>query len=403
MIKTQILDDGAVFGNYRVIRRLGRGGAGEVYLVRHETLTTDYALKVLKPDVAEDNHEFVERFIREGQIAAKVRHPNLIAVHDAGTDSATGLYYIVMDYVPGGSLRDLLRRMQRLAPARALEIIRQVAEALAEGAKVGLVHRDIKPENIMFLSDGRAMLADLGIAKAEDAGLSGVTMAQTVFGTPAYMSPEQARDVTSVDPRGDLFSLGIVLFEMIAGTRPYGVLSATETLTRLGDPEPVPSLKPDQAPASVVALVSDLCEKDVARRVPSAAELIRRIDACLDEIRTSDPEEAQPTIVVRKGVASESRKFRISRRTVLIAAIILAAALAATMVAVSLSSVDGNDVDVAVKPPASAPAATTPEPKPLPPVAVTPEPKPAKRTTAEARKLELKKKDELEKARSLYE
>ena len=396
MVKTQILDDGAVFGNYRVIRRLGRGGAGEVYLVRHETLTTDYALKVLKPDVAEDNREFVERFIREGQIAAKIRHPNLVAVHDAGTDSATGLYYIVMDYVSGGSLRDLLRRMRRLAPARALDIIRQVAEALAEGAKVGLVHRDIKPENIMFLSDGRAVLADFGIAKARDAGFGGMTMAQTVFGTPAYMSPEQARDVSSVDPRSDLFSLGIVLFELIAGTRPYVTTLPTETLTLLSSPDPVPSLKPEQAPASVIALVSDLCEKDVVRRVPSAAELIRRIDACLEEIKAADPEEDQPTIVVRKDATLASRKIRISKRTALVAAIALVAAVAAVAVAVVLSSADRDDTGVAVE------SAAQPVP------AVTPAAKPekkseAKKPEAEKRKIELKKKAELEKARSLYE
>ena len=297
MVRSQLLSDGAVFGNYRVVRRIGRGGAGEVYLVRHATLDSDYALKVLKPEVAEENLEFVERFIREGQIAAKVRHPNLIAVHDAGREAQSGLYYIVMDYVSGGSLRELLRQRGRIPAARALDIVRQIAAALDEGSKHGLVHRDIKPENIMFRASGQAVLADLGIAKMDEAGFCGVTMEKTAFGTPAYMSPEQARDVSKVDGRSDLFSLGIILYEMIAGSRPYANTVPTELLMRLTDANPVPPLQPGQASDSVRTLVSGLCEKEADRRVPSAAELIVRLDTCLTELQARKAEEDLPTVV----------------------------------------------------------------------------------------------------------
>ena len=301
MIANQLLANGAVFGNCRIVRRIGRGGMGEVYLARHLTLDRDCAIKVLKPEVAEENPGFVDRFVREARISARVVHPNLIAVHDAGREPASGLYYIVMDYVPGGSLRDLMRRMPKVAPTRALNIVRQVAEALTEGAKHALVHRDVKPENILFAADGRALLGDLGIAKSAECAVRSDTMTLSVFGTPSYMSPEQAKDASTVDGRGDLFSLGIILHEMLAGSRPYGNAGPSEVLARLGGPDPVPPLPLGLAPDSVARLVADLCEKDPGRRVSSAAELVRRIDECLADDAMRNPTDDQPTVPVRDG------------------------------------------------------------------------------------------------------
>lgn len=331
MIANQLLENGAVFGNTRIVRRIGRGGTGEVYLARHLTLDRDYAIKVLKPEVADENPEFVERFVREARLSVLVVHPNLIAVHDAGRDTASGLYYIVMDYVPGGSLRDLMRRMPKIAPPRALNIVRQVAEALAEGAKHALVHRDVKPENILFAADGRALLGDLGIAKSAEGVAQSNTVTLSVFGTPAYMSPEQAKDASKVDGRGDLFSLGVILHEMLVGARPYGNAGPSEVLARLGDPDPVPPLPAGLAPDSVARLVADLCEKAPDRRVPSAKELVRRIDECLADEAMRNPTDDQPTVPVGDGCRRSPGQMNRRLRLMLV----LLAALTAMLIAIA--------------------------------------------------------------------
>lgn len=302
------IKEGSVIGNCRVIRQIGRGGTGEVYLARHCTLDNEVAVKVLKPEVAVENPEFVGRFMLEARLSARLRHANIVSVHDAGKDEQTGLYYIVMDYVSGGTARDVLRRKGRLPVGQALKIVRQVARALQEGEKLGLVHRDIKPENIMFASDGRALLADLGIAKTASADMSENTMTRSVFGTPAYMSPEQARDSSRVDGRSDIYSLGIVLYELLVGSRPYAQKSAVELMAQLADPTPIPVLPADVAPTPVVLLVAAMCEKDVLRRIQSATELVDRIDAILANADLSDASDEQATVV--SDMVSTWRKLR---------------------------------------------------------------------------------------------
>ena len=212
-----VLKPGDIFEKYTVEKLLGRGGMGAVYLVRHNILDSLFALKVLFPEVASKNRQFVDRFIREAKLACKIKHPNLIAVHDAGKNPENGMYYIIMDYASGGSVRDLLKRTGHISPIQAVQIIRQVASALETARKHNMVHRDIKPDNIMFTSDGSAKLADLGIAKSTDEQDTMLTMEASVFGTPAYMSPEQAMDSSKVDCRADIYSLGIVFYEMLSG------------------------------------------------------------------------------------------------------------------------------------------------------------------------------------------
>ena len=208
-----MLRPGSTFGRYTIVKLLGQGGMGEVYLVRHAVLDSEFALKVLSPEVAARTGSFIRRFIREAKLSCRLHHPNLVAVHDAGYESSVGLYYLVMDYVPGGTLRDrLLSQSHGLPVEQAVRIVGEVAAALASAAEMKLVHRDIKPENIMFGECGEARLADLGIAKSAGNDDSLMTMANAVFGTPAYMSPEQARDSGKVDARADIYSLGIVLF-----------------------------------------------------------------------------------------------------------------------------------------------------------------------------------------------
>ena len=274
--KQEIFHGGDRFRGYTVERLLGNGSLGAVYLVRHEVLDTVYALKALFPEVAKENADYVKRFMREAKIATRIRHPNLVAVHDCGYDETRGLYYIVMDYVSGGDLRQALAFAGRFAPDRAVEVVLQVASALDAAQEYHVVHRDIKPENIMIQPDGTVKLVDLGIAKADGLRDSLCTEAESVFGTPAYVAPEQAVDASSVDVRADIYSLGVVLFEMIAGRVPYEGPNAPQILVQTLSSDPFPDIRdinPDVDPALAI-LIRRMCVKEADRRIATPAALI---------------------------------------------------------------------------------------------------------------------------------
>ena len=254
---------------------------GIVYLVRHEALDAYFALKILNPEIAAKDPLFVTRFMREAKLCCHVRHPNLITVHDAGLDEKSGLYYLIMDYAAGGSLRDKIDAAHGpMDIAAACQVVREIASALAEAGRHEMVHRDIKPENIMFDTDGTAKLCDFGLAKAAY-GDSLKTMADAVFGTPAYISPEQAYDSAKVDCRADLYSLGIVFFEMLTGRRPFEGDTAMNIMAKVIDPKPVPDVRTfrPEIPEKIAELVRMMCEKKVDKRLSSAAEIVSRIDA----------------------------------------------------------------------------------------------------------------------------
>lgn len=270
---------GEHFHGYVIERLLGKGGVGAVYLARHELLDTLYAIKVLYPDLAQSNPSYIGRFLREAKIATRVHHPNMVAVHDCGHDSDKHLYYLVMDFVVCGDLRQELGFTGRFKVARALDIIAQAASALSAMQRYGVVHRDIKPENILVQKDGTVKLVDLGIAKATNLGETTITTSHAVFGTPAYTSPEQARDASQVDTRADVYSLGLVLFELLAGETPYKGLSPMKTISAVLSDEPTPSLSRyvDDLPHAVVSLVSRMTEKNRDKRLPSPAAVIDEI------------------------------------------------------------------------------------------------------------------------------
>jgi len=275
--KQEVFKNGEKFHGYVVERLLGNGSLGAVYLVRHEMLDTIYAMKVLFPDIAKENADYVKRFLREAKIATRIRHPNLVAVHDCGYDEERSLYYIVMDYVSGGDLRQALAFAGRFAPDRAVEVVLQVASALDAAQKYRVVHRDIKPENIMIQPDGLVKLVDLGIAKAEDIKDSLCTEAESVFGTPAYVAPEQALDASVVDTRADIYSLGVVLFEMIAGKVPYDGPNAPQILVQTLSSDPFPDIRdiaPD-VPDKLAIIIRRMCVKEYDRRIPTPAALIK--------------------------------------------------------------------------------------------------------------------------------
>ncbi len=287
----ELLKDGSLFEKYRIERLLGRGGMGAVYLARHTVLDSLFALKVLFPSIALRNQRFVSRFIREAKLACKLKHPNLIEVHDAGINPENGMHYIVMEYVSGGSVRDLLKKVGHIAPGTALGIVRQVASALEAARKLGMVHRDIKPDNIMFAADSTVKLADLGIAKSTSEQDTLLTLETSVFGTPAYMSPEQALDSRKVDTRADIYSLGIVLFEMLSGKRPFRGKSSIEILSRVISSDEIPDIRLFRPglPDSLAGLLGDMCAKNLQKRIPSPSALLERLEPILGELEENPP------------------------------------------------------------------------------------------------------------------
>ena len=275
----RLLKVGEHYRGYVVERELGHGGVGAVYQVRHEILDTPFAMKVLYPSVAKEDPDYVKRFIREARLAIRIRHPNLVAVHDCGFDEQRGIYYLVMDYVTGGDLRTALGFAGTFTPDRAAKIVFQVANALGAAQKFKVVHRDIKPENIMLLPDGTVKLIDLGIAKASGLGDTLSTATQSVFGTPVYISPEQATASGDVDHRADIYSLGIVFFEMVSGTCPYVEGNSAQILEKVLAPEPMPDVRDfnRSVPPSVAILIRRMCHKDRDRRIRDYPLLIKEL------------------------------------------------------------------------------------------------------------------------------
>lgn len=236
---------------YKLVRKIGEGGMATVYLAVQESLDREVALKIMSPALAA-NETFREQFMKEGRIAAKLTHPHLMTVHDIGSEN--GVYYLASEYLPAGTLRE---RMQRLNVAEVLEIVRDVASGLSYAHEMGFVHRDVKPGNIMFRNNGSAVLADFGIAKAIKS-VSAATMAGNAIGTPDYMSPEQAQ-ATPVDGRSDLYSLGAVLYECLAGRKPYEAGDAY-AVALMHVTEPVPKL-PEK-----LAWLQPLIDKSMAKQ-----------------------------------------------------------------------------------------------------------------------------------------
>ena len=211
---------------YEIEGRVGRGGMADVFLARDLLLDRPVAIKVLFPEYATDP-AFVERFRREAQAAANLNHPNIVSVYDWGSTDNT--YFIAMEYVQGRTLADILKRQGRLTPTQAADVAIQVAAALGSAHRNGVVHRDVKPGNILIGSNGDIKVADFGIARAIDASHdSNLTQEGAVMGTATYFSPEQAKGEMP-DPRSDIYSLGIVLYELVTGTPPFVAENALAT------------------------------------------------------------------------------------------------------------------------------------------------------------------------------
>jgi len=305
-----------VLGHCKLIRKLGQGGMGAVWLARHETLDKDVAVKVLPPGFVADS-EAVARFLREARSAARLEHPNVVQVLDAG--SQDGIHFIVMQLVDGTDLEKLLKKKGRFPVADTLAVAKRVALALGAAHAIKLVHRDIKPANIMITKPGRVMVTDFGLAR-EISGDAGITAAGEAMGTPHYIAPEQARG-DAVDARADLYSLGITLYALLTGKPPYTGKSPVSIVTKHVDPNerprPLREVQPD-VPPEVEALVHKLMEKDPADRFQSAAELVAAIDR------------------IKGGAASMVRDRMPAKKVALIGAGALAGVLLAAGLAVAI-------------------------------------------------------------------
>jgi predicted Ser/Thr protein kinase len=226
------------FGRYEVVSELGRGAMGVVYKARDPQIDRLVAIKTvsLTGHDAEAEREYRLRFLNEAQAAGRLHHPGIVSVFDVGQDEETGDPYIVLEYVAGEALNRILAREHKLSMPRALQIAEEVARALDYAHEQGVTHRDIKPGNIMITEDGRAKIADFGIAKLN---LAHFTLPGRLLGTPAYMAPEQLSG-ESVDGRSDLFSLGVILYAMVTGHSPFQGDSATTVCFKVANREPVP-------------------------------------------------------------------------------------------------------------------------------------------------------------------
>src|SRR5215203_5907919 len=256
-------------GRYALGELLGGGGMAQVYLTRDEVLGRDVALKVLRAQYTDDEG-FVERFRREAKNAAALNHPTIVQVYDQGR-TEDGTYYIAMEYVPGGTLAQRIKQGGPMGPAEAAGVASRLAEALAVAHERGIIHRDIKPQNVLLTASGDAKVADLGIARAA----SSKTMTETslIFGTASYMSPEQAKG-ERVGPQSDLYSLGVVLYQMLTGELPYTADNPLATAMKHVDEAPRHPREANPAvPEELDALTAKLLAKDPADRYASAAEL----------------------------------------------------------------------------------------------------------------------------------
>ncbi len=306
------LTTGATFaGRYQVIEELGHGGMGRVYKVQDTKIGEKIALKLIRPEAGLDKKS-LERFSNELKLARKIRHKNVCQMFDLGEDQGTR--YITMEYIHGEDLKQLIRKVGRLSPGQAVGIARQVCEGLEEAHKLGVVHRDIKPQNIMVDEDGKARIMDFGIARS----LSGKSMtgAGTMIGTPEYMSPEQVEG-KDVDQRSDIYSLGIILYEMVTGRLPFvGETPISIAHKQKYEVPEDPKKLNAQVSDDLAGVILKCLAKDEGQRFKSAAELGAELGRIEEGLPTTDRIVAE-----RKPITSREITVKFTLRKIAIPAI----------------------------------------------------------------------------------
>lgn len=307
--------------DYEIVRELGRGGMGVVYLARQKSLDRMVAIKVLRPGELTFG-PLVRRFLDEARHLARLRHPNVVSVHEVG--EAAGEPYFSMDYVDGESLSELLSR-ERVSPTRALAILKQAAEGVAHAHQLGIIHRDLKPGNILIDRQGRAYVTDFGLARnmTDDADR---THSGALVGTPQYMAPEQARgDSKLVGEATDVHALGAILYELLTGRPPFGRDAPVDVLLRVVHEEP---LAPRRIDARIPRDLETICQKALAKRPEERYSTVR---AFLEDIRRY--ETGEPLMARRPGIAYHARRLirrygKLAAAALLPAVVVAAAGLA---------------------------------------------------------------------------
>ncbi|MGH3092705.1 MAG: serine/threonine-protein kinase, partial [Gaiellaceae bacterium] len=342
---------------YRVERELGHGGMSSVFLAHDEELDRPVAIKVLAAHLASEPGLY-ERFVREARMAARLSHPNVVQVFDAGEEDERP--YIVMEYVPGRTVADELRSSGKLEAARVVDLALQVCGGLELAHSSGLVHRDVKPQNLLVRDDGTVKIADFGIARAVEA--TNLTQIGSILGTAAYLSPEQAEG-EPVTAAADIYSLGVVLYELLSGRTPYEFSSLADLVVKQREQaiRPLSDLEPS-VPPELEAVVMRCLARNPDYRPSSAAELARELAAASPEpptvplprtsgVRATDiataplgaPQPAAPAATATRPRRAR-RDFALPRRGVLAA--VLVAILVAVVVAFAVWS-DGEGSDPA--------------------------------------------------------
>jgi tetratricopeptide (TPR) repeat protein len=303
------------FGKYSIERKLGEGGMGAVYLASDTTLQRQVALKIMTVK----GEELVERFHREAQAMAKLKHPNIIPVYEVGI--VNNRYYFTMEYIKGASLDDRIKdKKNRLSSRQVAEIIRDVADALDYAHKQGLIHRDIKPDNILLGANNRPYLMDFGLAK-ELTGLDrSLTMSGTIIGTPDYMSPEQAiGDKKSIDSRGDIFSLGATLYHSLTGHLPFRGKELYQLLDQVVNKDPIqPSRLVRNLPRDLETICLKCLEKEKDRRYQTSKALTDDLNRYL----RGEPISARPAGLFSR-LLKKAKKNKIATFSILGVAVVL--------------------------------------------------------------------------------
>jgi serine/threonine protein kinase len=263
------LTTGTTFARrYQIIEELGKGGMGKVYKAHDTEVREKVALKLIKPDIAEDK-KTIERFRNELKLARKIRHKNVCQMYDLNKEE--GAYFITMEYVPGEDLKSMIRMTGQLSVGASINIVKQVCDGLAEAHKLGVVHRDLKPQNIMIDREGDAHIMDFGIARSLKG--KGITGSGVMIGTPEYMSPEQIEG-KEVDQRSDIYSLGIIIYEMLTGKVPFeGETPFTIGMKHKSEMPKNPKEFNSQIPDDLSRVILKCLDKDIERRLQSAGEL----------------------------------------------------------------------------------------------------------------------------------
>jgi serine/threonine-protein kinase len=281
-------------GKYQVLRTLGQGAMGEVYLAHHPVIGREVAIKTILPAVAR-GEDAEGRFRREAEAAGRLNHPNLVTIYDFDKDQ--DLFFLVMEFVKGDDLEDLIRD-RALSPPQFLEVLAQVCDGLGHAHRHGIIHRDIKPSNVRVMRDGRNLLAkvmDFGIARVEDSGL---TATGIVMGTVSYMAPEYIREGRAT-AQSDLFAVGVMLYECLAGRKPFQGDTTTTILFKIVsdppppiDPEAIHGISP-----SIRTVLDRALAKDPAARIQTADDLARALRACKDPTWSGALDEATAVLV----------------------------------------------------------------------------------------------------------